>query len=102
AELGEDEIRDFLADCAQTKAATTQFNYHTILRMWFGWLVERGHREDEPTLAFGKPRLTKMTPRPAETQHLQSVIDYGNLEPQTHMKVLLAALQGMRTIEIAR
>lgn len=102
AELSEDDIRDFLAECAQSKAATTQFNYHTILRMWFAWLTERNLREDDPTLPFGKPRLPRMQPRPAETRHLHAVIDRGNLRPQTHMKVLLAALQGMRTIEIAR
>lgn len=43
-----------------------------------------------------------MQPHPAETRHLHEVIKHGNLQPQTQTKVLLAALQAMRTIEIAR
>jgi len=100
--LGEDDIRSFLATLAKTKAPTTQFNYHTILRMWFAWLCARGFRDDDPTLVFGKPRLPRMAPRPAETDHVRTLLSHGNLQTKTHMKVLLAALQGMRTIEIAR
>lgn len=93
AELNEAQLRNFLVTCAQTKAATTQFNYHTILRMWFAWLQQRGYRQDNPTLALGKPRLPRMQPRPAQTSDLYSLLRRGNLQPQTRMKVLLAALQ---------
>ncbi|WP_194165150.1 site-specific integrase [Pseudactinotalea sp. HY160] len=100
--LGEDDLRSFLADCSRTKAATTQFNYHVVIRMWFQWLQQRGFRTDDPTISLGTPRLPRMQPRPALTDHLDAVLRAGNLEVQTKMKVLLAALQGMRCIEISR
>lgn len=100
--LDESQVREFLLDLAATRAASTQFNYHVIIRMWSHWLVDSGHRLDDPTAQLPKPRLPKMRPRPASTTHVEAVLRHGNLAPQTVMKVLLAGYQGMRCIEIAR
>lgn len=95
-------LRMFLADLADTKAATTQFDYHVMLRMWHRWLVGSGERDDDPTALLGTPRLPRSVPRPADTRHIDLVLTHGNLRIQTVMKVLLTSRQGMRVSEVAR
>lgn len=76
-------------------------NYHVTLSAWFRWLVENGHRDDNPMAKVPRPKIPRRRPRPVETAHLQKLLA-SRMHRRTKTFVLLAAFEGLRVHEIAK
>ena len=44
---------------SQHFAAWTRYGYHFSVRAYFGWLVDTGRRDDDPTLGMRQPRAPR-------------------------------------------
>lgn len=80
---------------------STRANYHVALSAWFRWLVENGHRGDNPMAKVPRPKIPRRRPRPIETAHLVQLLD-SRMHRRTRTMILLAAFQGLRVHEIAK
>lgn len=81
-------------------SAGTRVNYHSAIRAWSRYLVEAGHREDDPTAAAKPPKARKYKPRPLSDEHVNQLL----FEPMTtdvRDMVYLALFAGLRVSEIA-
>lgn len=93
------EVQRYLAN-ADFKPAT-RANYHVVLSAWFRWLLEQGHREDDPMAKIPRPRVPRRRARPIDTAHLQRLLAT-RMHRRTRTMILLAAYQGLRVHEIAK
>lgn len=80
---------------------STRANYHVALSAWFKWLVEQGHREDDPMARVPRPKIPRRRPRPVETAHLERLLA-SRMHRRTRTMILLAAFQGLRVHEVAK
>lgn len=80
---------------------STRANYHVALTAWFKWLVEQGHRDDNPMARIPRPRVPRRRPRPMATEHLERLLAT-SMHRRTRMMILLATYQGLRVHEIAK
>lgn len=80
---------------------STRANYHVALTAWFAWLIDNGHRDDNPMDGIPKPKVPRRRPRPMETAHLKKVLS-SRMHRRTRTMILLAAYQGLRVSEIAK
>lgn len=75
--------------------------YYSHVRAWSLWLVNCGHRPDDPTLPIKTPRRPRGTPHPVPREYLPLLLE-GRMWNTTRAMILLAALAGLRVHEIAR
>lgn len=80
---------------------STRANYHVALSAWFKWLVENGHRDDNPMAKVPRPRIPRRRPRPVETAHVEQLLA-SRMHRRTRTMILLACFQGLRVHEIAK
>lgn len=93
------QILTYLARSGASQA--TRANYHVALTAWCKWLVEHGHREDDPMAQVPRPKIPRRRPRPVETAHLEQLLA-SRMHRRTRTMILLAAFQGLRVHEIAK
>lgn len=72
-----------------------------MLRSWFRWLRQSGHRDDDPLADLKAPRVPRRHPRPIATTHLEHLLSI-RMKRRTRMMILLAAYEGLRVHEIAK
>ncbi|WP_256991118.1 tyrosine-type recombinase/integrase [Rhodococcus sp. 06-235-1A] len=80
---------------------STLYTYHSYLKTWFKWLQLQDIRLDDPMLKVGTVKQPKRKPRPVADEHLITLLNV-NMMHRTRVMILLAALSGMRCIEIAK
>jgi site-specific recombinase XerD len=80
---------------------STRANYHVALSAWCRWLVEHGHRGDNPMTEVPRPKIPRRRPRPVETAHIERLLA-SRMHRRTRTMILLAAFQGLRVHEIAK
>lgn len=93
------QIQTYLARAGISQS--TRANYHVALSAWFRWLVEQGHRDDNPMARIPRPKVPRRRPRPMATEHLERLLA-SNMHRRTRMMILLATYQGLRVHEIAK
>ncbi|NIL75195.1 tyrosine-type recombinase/integrase [Rhodococcus sp. B10] len=79
---------------------STHYTYHSYLVTFFKWLQLQDIRADDPMIKVGKIKQPKRKPRPVADQHLIQLLRT-NMHHRTRVMILLAALAGLRCIEIA-
>ena len=73
--------------------------YAAHLSSFYRWTVREGHRADDPTLRFVRPRLRRGLPRPVPHRHIEWAV---SLAPHpVRAWLLLAAFAGLRACEVA-
>lgn len=82
-------------------APATAKSYWSALSSWFKWLNLQGHRVDNPMLKLESPKVPENTPRPVSDADLRRMLGV-RMHHSTRVKILLAALAGLRCSEIAR
>lgn len=79
----------------------TRRTYYIGPAAWQGWLVDRGHRVDNPLEALRKPRSPRGVPHALSSIAVHRLL--GSAMPaRTRTMCLLAAYQGLRVHEIAK
>jgi len=78
----------------------TRHIYAGHLRAFYNWAIKRGIARRNPVLSAAVPRRPRYLPRPIGDQQLQTALDAA--EPRARIILALAALAGLRAIEIAR
>lgn len=86
---------------ATLPSAATKNAYFTVLRAWNKWLVQSGHRADDPTTRVPRPKTPAGHPRPVTDTQLDAVLALP-LRQDTRTKIILAAYAGMRVHEVAK
>lgn len=82
-------------------SASTAGHYFNFLSAWFGWLVARGHRPDNPMAELSAPARPRGEPRPLSDAELRRLLET-RMHHRTRVMIWLAALAGLRVSEIAR
>jgi integrase/recombinase XerD len=80
---------------------STRATYHASLRAWFSWLVQQGHRIDDPMAMLAKPRRPRGVPHPVTDDQLRRLLGI-RMHRRTRVMILLACLAGLRVHEIAK
>jgi integrase/recombinase XerD len=80
---------------------STRANYHVALSAWFRWLIEQGHRADNPMIRIPRPKIPRRRPRPSKSDHLVALLG-SRMHRRTRTMILLAMYQGLRVHEIAK
>lgn len=91
-----DELRRWLAQYSGWTAVT----YFGALRSYFGWLVEAGYREDDPTAGLRRPRSPKSVPRPLTPDEARRALIMASGHVRTWL--LLGMFAGLRAHEVAK
>lgn len=78
----------------------TKSNYRSIFIGFYAYLQDEGHRIDNPAVRLPRQRIIRAEPNPLTTSEIQALLECG-IYQATRDKVLLAAYQGFRAIEIA-
>ena len=78
----------------------TRATYHATLRAWFRWLLEYGHRSDDPMTQTGRPKRPRGLPRPVSDPQILALLGT-RMNARTKVMVQLAALAGARVSEVA-
>lgn len=75
----------------------TYFNH---VKSYYGWMVETGRREDDPTKGLRRPMRPQGLPRPLSDDEVDQILDHvsGNVREW----VLLGMYAGLRAHEIAK
>ena len=82
-------------------SAATKSTYYAVLRAWCKWLLQSGHRIDDPTTRVARPKTPAGHPRPVTDAQVDAVLALP-LRQDTRTKIILAAYAGMRVHEIAK
>lgn len=101
ATIDPDVLVDWLAGQRARLAPSSLATYDSYLRSWFGWLVEHGHRADNPLGKQRRPKTPRGQARPVTAGHLHKLLAV-RMWPRTRVMILLAAFQGLRVHEIAK
>jgi integrase len=83
----------------ELKAATRKA-YRSHLRAYYRWLVEEGHRDDDPTYRIPPVRVPRALPRPIPSAELGIALAVA--PPRMRAWLLLMCLAGLRCCEVAR
>lgn len=93
------EVEAFL-DAAGPLSARTRYCYVSHLHRFYDWAVNAGHLIADPTQTVIRPRLRPYLPRPAADVDVALALELST--GAAGVMVHLAALAGLRCIEIAR
>lgn len=96
--LTADDIKVWLGDLPSAATAQT---YCRALRSWHAWLVEQGHRPDNPMARIKTPRSPMPVPKSFATEAL-AVVLAARMWPTTRVQLHLGAYEGARVSEIAK
>jgi integrase/recombinase XerD len=96
--LEADDIRDWLSGLPSAATAQT---YCRALRAWHRWLVDEGHREDDPMRRIRTPKATQPQRPHFANAALASVLEV-RMWPTTRVQLHLGAYAGARVSEIAQ
>jgi len=85
-------------------ARSSKATYRAQLRAWFGWLVESGRREDDPSSSLPSAKAPRGLPRPVSPGDVTAILAAcaDARARQTAAYVTLAAFAGLRVHEIAK
>lgn len=85
-------------------ARSSKATYRAQLRAWFGWLVESGRREDDPSSSLPSAKAPRGLPRPVSPGDVTLILGAcaDARARQTAAYVTLAAFAGLRVHEIAK
>lgn len=97
AEAGRSEIEAWLGRPYWKRSTKSTYQFH--LRAFFGWLVDTGQLEVDPTARLGKVRVQKPPPKPVPDEVLADIL-VRSVAPH-RIWFLLAAYAGLRCAEIA-
>lgn len=97
--LSIEQILDVLA--SPTITGATRRAYWLWLRSWFGWCVQAGLREDNPTDKIAKPHAGRRAIRVIDRGHVERLLAVP-VRSRTRLMILLGAYQGLRVSEIAK
>jgi integrase len=97
-EVDRSDLVEWLADPGWK--AWTRATYRQHITAFFAWLVEFGHRADNPAAALRRPRVPKGLPKPVTDAVLADAIARSD-EPWRSI-IMLAAYAGLRASEIAQ
>lgn len=75
--------------------------YYTVIRAFCKWAKSAGVREDNPVVDLPAPKRPRCAPRPISEQDFIALLPHVSRKP-TRVKILLAALAGLRVHEIAK
>jgi integrase/recombinase XerD len=83
---------------------SSKATYRAHLRAWFGWLVESGRREDDPSVNLPSAKAPRGLPRPVSPVDVTAILAAcsDGRARQTAAYVTLAAFAGLRVHEIAK
>lgn len=83
---------------------SSKATYRAQLRAWFGWLVESGRREDDPSASLPSAKAPRGLPRPVSPGDVVAILAACSdaRAEQTAAYVTLAAYAGLRVHEIAK
>jgi len=105
---GENDLIDWLAGLlgkdGEPMKRSSRATYRAHLRAWFGWLVESGRREDDPSRRLPSMKAPRGLPRPVSPADVQAMLAACD-DPRTGWTsayILLAAYAGLRVHEIAK
>ncbi|MDO4613922.1 MAG: tyrosine-type recombinase/integrase [Actinomycetaceae bacterium] len=93
-----DQVARLLAGVEQP---WTRYDYGSILRVWFDWLVLTERIASTPMSRMRGPKLPPDNPRPASLEHWHEVLD-SPLYHMTRTRIMFAAFAGLRVSEIAQ
>lgn len=91
------QIMAWLADCGKPWTRST---YATSARMWFGWLVDQGYRDDNPMEKLRKPPTPRGVPRPVSSEALAAALAVAGRKSRAYIE--LGRCAGLRVHEIAK
>jgi len=97
----EEDVTSYLA--AEQKrgvADATRHIYAGHLRAFYNWAIRRGLTRRNPVQGAAVPRRPRYLPRPIDDQRLFDAL--GAAEPRVRVILALAALAGLRAVEISR
>lgn len=80
---------------------STMCTYFSYLQAWHRWLMRMDYRTDDPMVKLAPPRRPDRAPRPVSDADLQTLLAT-RMNARTRVMILLGALAGLRTGEIAR
>lgn len=95
-----EELDAWHAAVSRSCSVSTLATYTAHVRMFYRWLVDAGHRDDDPTVRLPRTKVPRGKPRPISEQDLQRVLDVAPEPVRTW--VLLGAFMGLRVHEIAQ
>lgn len=81
--------------------SSSRLTYYRALQAWHRWLLDAGHRIDDPTVRLPKPREPKRKPHPVSTVALERLLTSG-IRRRTQAMVLLKCYSGLRVHEVAK
>ena len=93
-----EDIEGFL-DTLPLKAKS-RYTYISHLHCFYGWAIDAGHTESDPTVRIVRPHFPPGHPRPISDEDLRVALDLA--DPAERVIVCAAAYAGMRCCEIAR
>lgn len=91
-----DDLESFL--CRDLSPASRKA-YRSHMRSFYGWLVEEGHRTDNPTDRIPPIRVPRGMPRPISHEDLTLALSVAR--PRMRAWLLLMSLAGLRCIEVS-
>lgn len=80
--------------------ATSRYTYISHLHCFYGWAIDAGHTEHDPTVRIVRPRLHPGAPRPIPDDDLRVALALAG--PVERVILSAAAYAGMRCCEISR
>lgn len=79
----------------------TAITYHSHLKALFGWLLETGAIEEDPTRLVRRPTTPRPDPKPLSDEEVGRVLG-SSLEGDLRAQALLALRAGLRVHEVAK
>lgn len=82
-------------------SAGTKRTERSYMQTFFKWMLEEGHRDDDPAARLRKVKIARRKPRPLHPHHVDAMLDSGAYA-RTRDIITIAALSGLRIGEIVR
>ena len=100
--VADDDLMGWMAALELSRSSKATYRSH--LRAWFGWLVESGRRDDDPSARLPTPKAPRGLPRPVSPADVTAILEAcaDGRARRTHAYVLLGAFAGLRVHEIAK
>lgn len=97
-EASSEDIETFL-DTLPLKAKS-RYTYISHLHCFYGWAIDAGHTDCDPTVRIVRPKFPAGQPRPIPDEDLRVALELA--DPVERVILTAAAYAGMRCCEIAR
>jgi integrase len=92
------QLADFLG--AQLWAPETKHNVRAVFVVFWGFLHERGHRDDDPSKGLLRVRVPRSKPRPCPDEWIKDALASAS-DPRARLAIRIAAETGLRRAELA-